>query len=131
MHEAECKQRASRRRLLLVEDERALAESLAQWFESRGFEVSGVRSLAAARSALASARFHACILDVGLPDGDGLSLLSAAPAEHAVVISAAPEPDRYERRGVRHHMAKPLDLCELARLVEWVAPPPGRPGSDC
>lgn len=97
-----------------MDDERVVCQSVAAFLGEYGFEVECAHSLAEAREKLAAAHFCAAILDVVLPDGDGLSLLGSPAARPAVVISATPDEDRYHRLGVRHHLAKPLDLRDLA-----------------
>lgn len=110
-----------RPRLLVVDDEKVLCSTVAAFFADRGFEVECAHSLAEARERLAGAQFRAAILDVGLPDGDGLSLLGSAPADAAVVISATPDEARYRDLGVRRHLTKPVDLWDLERLVAAAA----------
>jgi len=102
-------------RVLIVEDDILLRRTLAAYLAGRGLRVVEAGSLAEARSELQVRCFDALVLDVGLPDGDGLDLLEAAGAGRALVVSAAPDPARYARRGVLHHLRKPVDLL---RLVE-------------
>ena len=75
-------------RVLIVEDEATLRRSLAVYLAGRGVAVAEAGSLAEARAALACGCFDALILDVGLPDGDGLELLAAAGVRRALVVSA-------------------------------------------
>lgn len=105
----------------MVEDECALREALCVFLELRGFAVTRAGTLAEAHRHLAGTAFDAAILDVMLPDGDGLSLLPRARPERSVVISALPDERRYEQSGVRHRLAKPLDLSALERLVRSLA----------
>lgn len=108
--------------VLIVDDEATLRGSLARYLEGCGVAVAQAGSLAEARSLLSARAFDALILDVGLPDGDGLDLLDAAGPRRALVISARPEPARYARRGVLHHLPKPLDLRSvLERLTRICA----------
>ncbi len=109
---------SDRRRLLIVEDETTLREALAGFFAGRGMEVQSAGSVAEARERLREGSFDAFLLDVGLPDGSGLSLIGVAPPERALVITARPDPEHFERYGVQHHLAKPVDLFELAREVD-------------
>jgi DNA-binding response OmpR family regulator len=110
-----------RPRLLIVEDEPVLCVSLAEFFADEGFVVACANSIAVARDHLAGAHFCAAILDVGLPDGDGLSLVPELGAGRAVVVSATPDEARYGACGVVHHVAKPVDLRALTRLVRAAA----------
>ena len=81
----------ARMRLLLVEDDRMIGESLQRALRLEGYAVDWVRDAAAADSTLASERFDLVLLDLGLPPGrrapapaaaDGLDVLRAARARH-------------------------------------------------
>ena len=62
-------------RLLVVEDDAALARGLAFNLREDGYEVCVAQSCSAAREGLAEFDPHLVLLDLGLPDGDGLDLL--------------------------------------------------------
>lgn len=62
-------------RILLVEDNDRLAELTAKGLKAGGFAVDSFPTLADADAALVSVDYDAVILDLGLPDGDGLDLL--------------------------------------------------------
>ena len=99
----------------------ALRRYLVQYLRMKGAEVAEAGSLAEATTLLDRHDFDAVVLDVGLPDGDGLELLDRSPPERALVITATPDPARFERRGVLHHLTKPLDLPEFGREVHTLA----------
>ncbi len=61
--------------ILIIEDSASLALGFAAQLEEAGYEVALAATLAEARDALANTRFSAALLDLQLPDGDGLSLL--------------------------------------------------------
>src|SRR5262249_31266002 len=63
-------------RLLVVEDEPRISELIKAALERAEFVVDTVRVRADAREALANIAYDAAILDLGLPDGDGLDLLA-------------------------------------------------------
>jgi DNA-binding response OmpR family regulator len=105
------------RRILIVEDEIGLRHSLARYLESRGNTVTQAGCLAEAEVCLDRLEFDVVVLDVGLPDGDGLTLLRSPIAQRSLVITARPDPERFERNGVCKHLTKPLDLVEFAREV--------------
>jgi two-component system response regulator QseB len=65
----------ARRRLLLIEDSEALAASLAQGLEEEGFAVTHATTAAAARAELTGNPSGIALVDLGLPDGDGVDLL--------------------------------------------------------
>ena len=76
--------------VLIVEDSASLALGFAAQLEEAGYDVALAATLAEAREALAATRFSAALLDLQLPDGDGLSLLEkrAAGSPAFVVITA-------------------------------------------
>src|ERR1700691_6281483 len=61
-------------RLLLLEDEPNVAETLIERLSAAGFAVTRADSLASARRAIAENTFQLAVLDVGLPDGSGFDL---------------------------------------------------------
>lgn len=61
--------------LLLVEDDKGLAKLIKFHLVSEGFVVHSVSTLTEAIAVLESTKLHACIVDMILPDGMGLSLL--------------------------------------------------------
>lgn len=91
---------------------------MARYFEGLGLQVTEAGSLGEAHRRLDAADFDAVVLDVGLPDGDGLTLLARTNARRSVVVTANPDPDRFEGCGVIRYLAKPLDLRELRSAVE-------------
>ncbi|MEL7968130.1 response regulator transcription factor [Vreelandella neptunia] len=63
-------------KLLLLEDDDLLAESLAESLKDNGYLVDLAASLKAAKSLMATEHYELAILDIGLPDGSGLDLLA-------------------------------------------------------
>src|SRR5450830_1287678 len=82
-------------RILLIEDDPQLSEALASFLRAKGFVVDTAGTLAQARATLPAAHWGAVLLDLHLPDGDGLSLLPLLQRKHpdsgAIVLTA---PDR-------------------------------------
>ena len=72
--------------LLLIEDDGALGRGICLALEGGGLEVTVCRSLAEGRRALESGAFDLLILDINLPDGNGLDFLRALRREHAVPV---------------------------------------------
>jgi len=105
------------RSILLVEHEPVLRRCLATHLESQGFHVWAAASLHEARLLLEGLSFDAAILDAGLPDGDGLSLLEKTCPELSIVIAARLEHRRLNRLGVQRRLTKPFDLDAASRLV--------------
>ena len=111
-------------RLLVVEDERELAALLRLALERGGFTVDLAHDLAATGDHLALARYEAVILDLALPDGDGLALLRQLRARGSalpvLVLTArdAPE-DRVAGldSGADDYLIKPFHMPELVARV--------------
>ncbi|MGP0173253.1 response regulator transcription factor [Pseudomonas sp. NCHU5208] len=111
-------------RLLLIDDDQELCELLASWLTQDGFHITACHDTASARQALAEQSPDAVVLDVMLPDGNGLELLKQLRSEHAelpvLMLSARGEPlDRILglELGADDYLAKPCDPRELtARL---------------
>jgi DNA-binding response OmpR family regulator len=123
-------------RLLLVEDEARLGTLLQATLTDAGFAVDRVNSLADARDALRPAIHDVVLLDRGLPDGDGLTLvaeLRASRSETPVLIMTARDAviDRVAGldAGADDYLVKPFASEEmLARLRALLRRPGGALG---
>ncbi len=62
-------------RLLLVEDDPQLAELVQEGLTRQGFAIDRCGSLKEAMAARGAASYDLILLDLGLPDGDGMSLV--------------------------------------------------------
>lgn len=62
--------------VLVVEDQKRLGEFLLSGLGEAAYDVTWVRTCAEARDALCESKFAAIVLDLALPDGDGLQLLA-------------------------------------------------------
>ena len=138
-------------RLLLVEDDRMIGDSLRAALRLEGHAVDWVRDVAAAHSTLASERFDLVLLDLGLPEGgphagaaagtrpgvDGLSVLRALRAREdrtpVIVLTARDGPGDKVRgldSGADDYLVKPFELDELhARIRAVLRRHSGRAGS--
>jgi DNA-binding response OmpR family regulator len=112
-------------RLLVVEDDGALARGLAFNLEADGHEVRQAGTCAAAREALASFDPQLVLLDLGLPDGDGLDLLRelrGAGDQRAVLCLTArgQETDQVMGLGLGadDYVTKPFALAVLRARIE-------------
>ena len=90
------------------------------------------RRLAEAQKIAASAAISLFIVDIGLPDGDGIDFLCEMsmlhPQARALVITSTPTDDFRERArqlGVLHFMAKPLERRALLEAVTNLLAPAG------
>jgi DNA-binding response OmpR family regulator len=111
-------------RLLLVEDTRRLAESLERGLREEGMTVRGVGTGGEALAEIAAAPPDLVILDLGLPDLDGLEVLVRARADGfrapVLVLTAR---DAVESRvealdaGADDYVIKPVAFAELCARV--------------
>ena len=113
-------------RLLLIDDDARLTAMVGDYLRASGFDVDVAASLAAGRARLAAGGHDALVLDLMLPDGDGLDLcreLRADPATRhlpLLMLTARGEPaDRIVglELGADDYLPKPFEPRELlARL---------------
>ena len=124
-------------RLLLVEDDRMIGESLRGALRLEGYAVDWVRDAAAAHATLATERFELVLLDLGLPAGggqgsdvpaaSGLDVLRALRARDdatpVIVLTARDGPgDKVAGldSGADDYLVKPFDLDELTARIRAV-----------
>ena len=111
-------------KLLLIEDEQALSEALTVMLRAEGFAVDPVARLNSAETAVTVSTYDAVLLDLYLPDGDGmdwLRRLRASGNSTPVIIMTARDQvsDRITglKSGADDYLVKPFDIQELlARL---------------
>lgn len=106
--------------LLIVEDDRTIAENLYEYLEARGHQCDYADSIAAASALLARSVFDAVVLDRNLPDGDGLALARRLRTEgRATPILVLTARDTLEDKllgfeaGGDDYLVKPFALQEL------------------
>src|ERR1700749_1281447 len=126
-------------RLLIVEDNEELAELLAKGLRTAGYEADLLSTVEDARAVLSTTFYAALILDLGLPDGDGLALLRDLrqrdnPVPVLVLTARGGLHDRVQglRSGADDYLVKPFALEELIARLEAQLRRPGQvPGSPC
>ena len=120
-------------RLLVIEDNAVLSELLAKGLRTAGYEVDLLATSAEARAVLMTTTYAAVILDLGLPDGDGLTLLrelrhrkDSTPV--LVLTARGGLQDRVSglRSGADDYMVKPFALEELVARLEAQLRRPGQ-----
>jgi two-component system OmpR family response regulator/two-component system response regulator QseB len=114
-------------RLLLVEDDRMIGDSLRAALRLEGHAVDWVRDATAAQATLASERFDLVLLDLGLPQGDGLDVLRGlrARADSTPVIVLTARDGVGDRvagldAGADDYLVKPFELDELNARIRAV-----------
>jgi DNA-binding response OmpR family regulator len=119
-------------RLLIVEDEARIVEILRAALGRAGFVADAVALCADARSALAVTPYDAAILDLGLPDGDGIQLLSELRSGgNRIPILVLTARDAVEDRvcgldsGADDYLVKPFAMSELIARTKALLRRPG------
>jgi DNA-binding response OmpR family regulator len=108
--------------LLVVEDEPELREAMITYFCSEGFHCKGVGSLRDAHQSLDQKKPDILVLDLGLPDGDSLTLIDDPKLSHLGVIVTTARSRAEDRliglkKGVDAYLVKPIQLEELALVI--------------
>jgi len=119
-------------RLLIVEDQARMAELLKQSLERAGFAADIMASCLDAQEALALTPYDAMILDLGLPDRDGMTILKdlrSAGSQLPILILTAR--DAVEHRvhgldmGADDYLVKPFNMAELIARIKALLRRPG------
>jgi PAS domain S-box-containing protein len=118
-------------RILVVDDSRDAAASLAMLLQSLGADVRTASDGPEALDALEAYRPSVMLLDIGMPGMDGLEVARrarqrASSRELTVIALSGWGQDEDRRRsrnaGIDYHMVKPVDLDELGQLLTALAP---------
>jgi two-component system response regulator HydG len=114
-----------RPRVLVVDDQLALAETLADGLSERGYDAKAIDSSREAARLLQSDEFDVLVTDLRMPEFDGLALLEESkrvdPARPVIIMTAYSAVDsaiESIRRGAYHYLTKPFKVEELALFVE-------------
>ncbi len=118
---------ATTQRLLLIDDDARLTAMVGDYLRNAGFEVDTAGSLAAGRERLRAGTYDALLLDLMLPDGDGLDLTRELRADARtrrlplLMLTARGEPlDRIVglELGADDYLGKPFEPRELLARVK-------------
>lgn len=119
-------------RLLYVEDNERLAENTAASLRANGYAVDCVGNAEDAVHSARSYDYDAVILDLGLPDADGLNVLKEIKAERSalpfLICTARDSLDDRVRgldAGSDDYLVKPFDVAELLARVRALLRRPG------
>ncbi|MFH1383075.1 MAG: response regulator [Chloroflexota bacterium] len=116
---------AAKKRILLVEDEVAVRESLRDWLTEDGYEVDVAENGQEALEKIKGKEFGMLVLDLKLPGMDGLQVFEHAkelkPKTKGVIITAYPSKDTQEkakRLGLFEYLVKPFKVEDLEKIVD-------------
>jgi two-component system nitrogen regulation response regulator NtrX len=108
-------------RILVVDDEAGIRSTLSGILEDEGYAVAAVGTAAEATARLGAEAFDAVLLDLWLPDRDGLELLSELHDQPVIVISGHGNVDtaiKATRLGAYDFLEKPLSLSRVVVTVQ-------------
>ncbi len=114
-------------KILIVDDDPIVLDSCKRVFEAEGFEVSLVPSADQALTAMENNAFDILLIDVKMPERDGMYLIRAVkkqwPEVPIVVMSGYPTPETIAEGlhlGAEEFIAKPFTPDELLKIVHEV-----------
>ncbi|MEJ2218066.1 MAG: sigma-54 dependent transcriptional regulator, partial [Gemmatimonadota bacterium] len=113
-----------RARILVVDDEHSVRDSLETWFRKDGHDVRSAANSSEALDALEEGSFDAAIVDIKMPGMDGVELQEHIhridPQLAVIMITAFASVEtavRALKQGAFDYVTKPVDPDELSRLV--------------
>jgi len=123
------------RSILLIDDEKDLCALLGDAFRARGFQVESAHTCGEALKCLARGRPDLILLDLSLPDGEGLALLShlrkSMPAPAVIITTAFGSEEvrsQAEQLGALGFLDKPYDEEDVLRKIRSLGFPGGPRG---
>lgn len=113
-----------KRKVLLVEDETVVRESVRDWLIEDGYDVECVETGEEALGKIKQEEFAVIVLDLRLPGIDGLQVFEQAkelkPETKGVIITAYPSKEAQEkaqRLGLLDFLSKPFKVDDLEKLI--------------
>ena len=114
-------------KILIVEDDASLREIIERGLRSEGYVVESAANFAVADDKIAGYSYDCILLDIMLPDGNGLRLLehikSLKKSDHVIIISARDSLDDKVTGldlGADDYLAKPFYMAELSARIKSV-----------
>jgi DNA-binding response OmpR family regulator len=111
-------------KILLVEDHENTRDTLTLLLSRYGHATTTASTVAEALAFLVEERIHVLVCDLGLPDGDGLAIVTKAkelnPDIRAIALTARDSDDDYKvgyEAGFDHYLTKPFEFGELRALI--------------
>jgi DNA-binding NtrC family response regulator len=115
---------AKKQKVLLVEDEAIVRDSLRDWLTEDGYDVECVDSGEDALKRIKQEEFGVIVLDLRLPGIDGLQVFEHAkelkPETKGVIITAYPSRDTLDKArklGLVDYLVKPFKISDLEKLI--------------
>jgi two-component system OmpR family response regulator len=122
--------------VLSIDDDPNLQLVMEQYLESEGYKVLKAGDVQSALETVDVATFDVILLDLGLPDGEGLSLIPQFKLKsNAAIIVVSGKSDTTEKivcleMGADDYLTKPFEMRELAARIKAVARRMDHSGDD-
>lgn len=111
-------------KILLIEDDHMISDAIVRFIRKTELAIDAVHSLADAQLAVQTHDFELLVLDLNLPDGDGLSFLKSIRMQKneipVLILTARDEPKQRVAGldlGADDYLAKPFDMDELVARI--------------
>lgn len=118
------------KRILVVDDEAIVRESLKEWLEEEGYKVETAEQGEEALQKLGKVDFGVMVLDLRLPGKDGIEVLKEAKEHHpdlkSIIITAYPSVEtalKATRLGALDYLVKPFAPSKVDELIREVLGP--------
>lgn len=111
-------------KVLVVDDEAQIHTFMRISLEAEGFEYHGAASIASALAQYQAQKPHVLVLDLGLPDGDGITLLQTLRQHDKVPVLILTARDQEEEKirlleaGANDYLSKPFGIRELIARIK-------------
>ena len=109
--------------LLLVDDDEELLDMFTTWFSRRGFRVTTAHHPRLAMAATAYNKFDAAVIDITLPEMNGLELIDKLKgmSDLPIIVLSGDDNPRLKaaaiERGVYHFLLKPVSMRTVEEVV--------------
>jgi DNA-binding response OmpR family regulator len=114
-------------KLLIVEDEKSLSKSIGEYLKMEGYICEFAHNYHEALNKVADNRYNCIILDIGLPDGNGLDIIREMKAnksdDRILILSAKSSLDDKLtglKTGADDYLTKPFHLAELSARINSI-----------
>jgi two-component system response regulator QseB len=117
-------------RVLLIEDNEQLSLLMIERLSTRGILVDSTNSIKEANSYFNASKYDAIVLDLGLPDGDGITWLKSLPLDRPPILILSARSSLDDRlvgldTGADDYLVKPAQIDEIAARLRALQRRPG------